>query len=330
MKSGEDSEKIKLGVFTELMKLKFFQFKIDFSILYNVFYDKDLDEKVKSDMDSYTDIIYAIVQRNLLDSNLEKSKLTVENIKEELVTPNKLLDKLCCLVYESMKEEVQKLFEPIDGGYLDFLKRVIENEKTPEKYRIDEKKGSGCLCVVENEDKLYFALSGIYGTDEYDYCEKNLKKFSERIINDLKTEFGKKVEYCKISENMKAYGIKTGKKFVHFPIPLEFKQNTYPEFGQEYYYLFYNCENIQKIHRELYACCERKVFAKIKSSSPMKIYCRWSPCERCQTAVFEEIDKHDSFEYVALAKNCRKFYKYLKKFGTMSTKLWRLTKNEVF
>lgn len=312
-KSDDEKKNVRLGIFTELLKLKFFQFKVDFSILYNIFYDKRLFGNISGDIDSYADIVFAIVQRNLSDSDSEKATLTREKIKEDLQSNSeKLIKSVCKKTYKDIQDELEKIYlTNISDGLLNTLINSIikAGGKYSKKYKANR---DGCFCIVKNGEKYYFSLSGIYQT------ERNFpKNFTDTIATELKKSLNAKCEFCPVSSSMKSYGIRTELGFMNFHYPRKID-----DFFSDIHSFPY-CSELQT----LFACCERKTFVKTQNPLPIKIHCRWSPCERCRPAVFEEIQRHDSFEYIALAKDFSTFKKLVEIGKTEELKLWRLTRD---
>ena len=311
----EEQEKVKVGILTELIKLQFFQFKIDFSILYAILTDTNLNENIRNNIDAYADILYEIVQRLLPDSDEEKVSLTRDNIANRLRSnPNDLLNFICNQSYSDIQTALVEIYNRnVDE---DLLKKLIDamakTGNLPKKYKAN-REGSGCFCIVRNGEKIYFSLSGTYESER-----RVSNRFIPKIKESLKQEFNMDCEFCPISPEMKAYGMDTELGFQYFPYP----QKIRGIFCNIHFFPYCDIRT-----QSLYACCERKIFVKTQGNTlPIKIHCRWSPCQKCQIAVFEEIQGHESFEYVALAKDFRTFEKTLLADKIADLKLWKLTK----
>lgn len=336
MDLNKDNEKkvIGLGMLTEFMKFKFFSFKIDFSILYIIFHDAKFEENInnKINFELYKKVIFDIAKRIF---PAEKNVFT-DNYIEKQLTENK--KKFFLEVAAKSKKEIQdeliKIYEVTytENAYLSTIAQNIEkyaNYKYTRKYKGNN---SGCYCTIDNGAKKYFSLSGIYDTKQFGFVKLELLNLIEKIEIALNEKYKEKFDYCSFSDKVKSYGIKTERNFIFFPEPVScLRPYPFPYITIHYPLTILDFEGVC---RELYSCCERKIFAKIQStslminSSPMKVFCRWAPCEKCQTAVFEEISKHDFFEYVALAKDSYALKKYVQSFNKSELKLWKLTKNE--
>lgn len=315
--SDDEQKSLKCGILTELITIFFLQFKIDFSILYNIYHDKELWNRIKTDVETAVDIVYSIVLRNFTENTINENKLTRRDLLEKLKKdPKDMFNK----IFQSSFNEVQNKLEKIYINYVDendlesLISIIKNNEFIPKKYK---EKGDGCFCVIKNGNKLYFSLSGIQAKEN-----KIPQKFLSSVTADLKQVLKMECDYCTVTTDMKAYGMNTELGFIYFPY-----SRPYP-FSWTYLreYPGIKISHSLQILQKLYACCERKIFVKTNNTLPIKIFCRWSPCNKCMPAIAEEIQRHESFEYIALAKNFKTFYKYILTGNCDCKKLWRLVK----
>ena len=318
---------VKRGILTELMKCKFSQFKIDFSILYIIFNDKNFETNFQNNKSLYIKIINGIIKRNFSKKEIAEKHFNKVEISKRLENDKKkFLTDLTEDLYKNAQKNLLKIYDRnVDFKYLSTVVSVTKklgNNDDVKKYKANY---SGCFCVVENTDNIYFSLSGI---KDADYSQKHAQNALFTLIDDIKSvlnkQFSKNVVYCNFSSKVKAYGIKTEHSFLSFPEPI--LCNQYSRVILNYVYPV--CiSDFHGICGELYGCCERKIFVKTQNEKGIKIHCRWAPCVKCEKAVFEEINRHSEFEYIALAKNFTDFKKHVEVGELSNMKLWILTKN---
>ena len=317
---------IKHGVLSELIKCKFSQFKIDFSILYIIFNDKKFEENFKKNKSLYITVIYNTAKRNFSRKTLTEKQFNMKNIRENLEKDwRKFFEEFIKSLYENAQEDLLEIYKNnVDSNYLSTVVSDIKNSGRNKKIKKYKANDTGCFCVVENCEKIYFSLSGI---KDADYCQKHTQnaffELIDKIKNTLKAQFTKNIVYCNFSFKVKAYGIKTEHSFVSFPEPISC--NQYPSFMFNYVYPV--CiSDFHGICGELYGCCERKIFVETQNEYDIKIHCRWAPCVKCEKAVFEEINRHSNFDYIALSKDFNEFQNYVFNGEISKMKLWKLTK----
>lgn len=336
-----------VGILTTVVGIQFLQFKIDFSILYRMLLNRNLFDVVERNREAFIDVLYNIAQRSL-DSDGDKEEFSKERIREQLdagQTPNNIIKALIRKIYATVQKRLPHVYSlQVSSNYDVYLQQVVNAIKLyPQAamhYTADD---CGCFCVVDNDDKIYYAFSG----DDSDK-PKDFDKFSKLVKQNLDREFNREATQCCISDETLCYGVRD-KEFWAFP-----KSLSYKDYRQEcnrirYCYsklcgsqLFSNtvqrmsnkycCSKlcVSQLSNELsvgslYGCCERKIFVNTKNQMPMEVHCRWAPCQRCAPAVYEEINRHSHFEYIALAKGFNDFKKTVKG-GTYCFPRWILTK----
>lgn len=341
---------VSVGILTTVVGIQFLQFKIDFSILYRMLLNRNLFDVVERNREAFIDVLYNIAQRSL-DSDGDKEEFSKERIREQLdagQTPNNIIKALIRKIYVTARSRLSQVYNlQFSSNYLQQVINAVNASCS--KVRKKYEKRQGCFCVVDNEDKIYYAFSG----DDSDK-PKDFDKFSKLVKQNLDREFNREATRCCISDETLCYGVRD-KEFWAFP-----KSLSYKDYRQEcnrirYWYsklcnsqLFSNtaqrmsnkycCSKlcVSQLSNELsvgslYGCCERKIFVNTKNQMPMEVHCRWAPCQRCAPAVYEEINRHSHFKYIALAKSFNDFdfndFEKKVKDGTYCFPRWILTKD---
>ena len=303
-----------VGILTTVVGIQFLQFKIDFSILYRMLLNKNLFDVVERNREAFRDVLYNIAQRSL-DSDGDKEEFSRERIREQLdagQTPNNIIKALIRKIYATVQKRLPHVYSlQVSSNYDVYLQQVINAVNAScSKVRKKYKEGQGCFCVVVNGCELYYAFSG----DDTIAKNKNwLDALSKQVEMNFKTKFHKKTTRCCISDETLCYGVRD-KEFWAFP-----KSLPYKDYGQErnrIQYCYSKLCNSQLSNKldvgSLYGCCERKIFVHTQNQMSMTVHCRWAPCQRCVPAVYEEINRHSCFKYIALAKSFNDFKKTVK------------------
>lgn len=307
---------VRIGIATEIMKIVMDIFKINISILLS------LKDFTKENENQFLEFI----RKTVLQNGFLSKDVDIENLSEGLQWSQGvsfLIKDLCSHVTEYLEyicssaeindNCLQQLAEYFDKtSNLELRSKFVTNRNR------NDDKNKGCFCIIKDVEKYYFSFSG----EDYEKCDnyKLYKRLSDKVQEYLKTNILKTnaISWRNISLNTKSYGFyidsKKSKccffdrKFMPYPFPLR-----------------YGCEKDLLEFTTIgsaYGCCERKIFASIqKESDYMKIYCRWSPCEKCFPAVIEQINLHSHFEFWAFAKDFETFKK-----NPCNKTLWKLIK----
>ena len=294
----DESALIKIGLITEIIKNLFSQFKIDFSILSYLYADTSFQDGNK---------IKGLLSK--ISSHLKVNDVNSKSPKNDIKK----------FILELAQEEHKKIVSylvmacnnPANSAYLNQLSVLVGI--TPPMLNKDK-----CVCIVENDNKLYFSISG------YDYYGRaeNYKNFAFEAKSVLEKQFlgnnVSSVEWSTIDEKTKAYceGKKGNTTFYKSP------KTMYDLVKPNLKKILSIVKNKEEVGM-LFGCCERKIFTHTDNNKPIKIYCRYAPCGRCQVAVYEQLYKHDEFLYYALAEDSTK-YKELACYKNPT--LWKLTK----
>ena len=329
-----DGERIEIGTATEIMKVVMDNFKISISILLLLWASSLHDPKIQQSVE-----VLRILEQVYNRAFLKKPYTDFEIFMKDFSKDGKInFEMLISNLFEDMKNGLsfEFLYTP-DTRYLDLLCDYFKNENAymRKKYKNDkdDKKSDGCYCVIQNGKNYYMAFSGV---DVKCYCpsdkdrivnedfpiEKNFETLSKEVKKFFSAQKMQEEIQCKyISKDMKSYGYpicnkaKSIRKFITYPIPLK-----------PYHWAFFAKSPESKFGLE-YGCCERKIFVHTENDEDIKIYCRWSPCQKCYPAIIEQMNLHQNFEYVAFAKDFNEFSKRLQnKDGEGVKKFWTLKK----
>lgn len=324
---SDDTHRVRVGILTELVKILFLQFKVDFSILYRMLSNKKLES---SDNETIVKVLHGIAQRSLDEE--KKKDFTSRHIREQIETGKEqvAINNLISAIHETAKARLKYVYNlDTTDDILEIVIKAVNNASRYVRKKYEDDKG--CFCVVVNDGKKYFAFSG---DDSGEHKKSKINKALEKLEVGLKNAnmLGVNAERCYITDKTLSYGIRTEHDFLPFPRPLSYKKYMarFSYFDEcNYRDKFYSkcclLSIVTDYTGDLYSCCERKIFSFIKNQKPMEVHCRWAPCEKCAPAVYEEIRKHSDFKFVALAKDFPDFEKKLKK-NIRKTISWRLEK----
>lgn len=152
--------------------------------------------------------------------------------------------------------------------FISLLKKYEKEVK--QKYA--KKESQNCFCLTREGNRYFFSLSGYNDSDGY------FIEYAKQIENDLKEYIEKEtVSYCPLCGDTLSYGYCDGEIFIKYKSP-----KKYSEFSK-------------KGRGGQFSCCERKIFHyTIDFKSDINIYCKFSPCTKCQPAVEEQKYKRNT------------------------------------
>ena len=318
-KTSDDTHRVRVGVLTELVKILFLQFKVDFSILYRMLSNKKLES---SDNETIVKVLHGIAQRSLDEK--KKKDFTSRRIREQIETGKEqvAINNLISAIHETAKARLEYVYIlNTTDEILEIVIKAVNNSSRCIRKKYEDDKG--CFCVVLNEDKNYFSFSG----DDAMWRNDKLYDVSEKVKNEFDIVLEKTAERCRITCETLCYGLLVEHEFLRFPKPLPYKQYIQR-------FCFYNkyCQVpfiylLEADAGKLYGCCERKIFVNTNNQKPLEIHCRWAPCEKCMPAVYKEFMEHSSFKFIALAKNFNELKEKLKNDNNIDNiQPWKLEK----
>lgn len=257
-----------IGIYTELLKNKINEVKIDISIVLNCLENKsDLSDE----------------QNRLLHTIFSKYSFSVD-INDNNSIRNGLLQILStCSRNNSTSCKID-----IDFSLFNHFIQLLENFNY-KKFIYKEP----CFCLAHENSEYFFSLSG----DKKEPAEHFFTMFQTKIIEIVEKEFFKKISIsnCRISDKTLSYGRKDGNgNFITF-LSMKIKSPvSYKEYDESIYIE-------KKIHS--FTCCERKLFAGMHLTGNVAFFCKYEPCKRCIPAINANKGKYNDLSFYAFAKD---------------------------
>lgn len=257
-----------IGIYTELIKNKINELKIDISIVLNLLDNKTIssDEKNK--------LIQIIFSKYSVSVDINNNN-SVRNGLLQMLSSFSLNKSTAC--------EIGIDFFIFD----DFIKLLETFDRKKYIYK------NPCFCLAHENTEYYFSLSG----DKKEPEKQFFDKIRENIIEIVKKEFNQPitVNYCRISDKTLSYGRKDeNRKFISFSSMGIKSPISYGEYDEAIY--------IEK-KIDSFTCCERKLFSGMNLNGSIDLYCKYEPCVRCIPSINDNKKKYSDFKFYAFAKN---------------------------